>query len=396
MDVGGFSSKTSFLMHDGTIKKAKHIKVNDELMSPSGRPTTINEINRVKKDMYTITSVKGTSYTVPEDHVLMLKVSSSGGVSWNNRQKAYIVEWLEGFSRKRKSFTEYAFGTREKAYKPAQKFLNKELPENENYTKNNDIVNITVKEYSKLSKRMRVLYKGFSSGIRFDEKDIEIDPYILGYWLGDGTSASTGITTAEPEVVEYFENFAKEHKLLFNKCSTKYVYRVSGSGRPGGNLFMNFLRESNLIYNKHIPDIYKFNSKENRLKLLAGLVDSDGHLERNNNCYDFVFKSEKLADDVIFLARSLGFKSFKRECQKTCTNSANGRVTGTYFRFGIYGKGLHRIPSILERKMASRRTQKKNASVTGITIAYAGRKDCYEFKFDSKKILLEDFTIVHK
>ena len=394
-NVGGFSSKTSFLMYDGTVKKTKHINVDDELMCPSGKPTIINEISRVKKDMYTITSVKGTSYTVPEDHVLMLKVSSAG-VSWSSRNKAYIVEWLEGFTRKRKSFTEYAFGSKENAYKPAQKFLNNVLPQNENYTKNNDIVKISVKDYIKLSKRMRRLYKGFSSGIKFNEQDIKIDPYILGYWLRDGTSRDTGITTAEPEIVEYFENFAEEHKLFFNRQGkNKYAYKVSGSGRPGGNLFMNFLRENNLIYNKHIPDVYKFNSKENRLKLLAGLVDSDGHLGRGN-CYDFIFKSEKLADDIIFLARSLGFKAFKKTVQKTCTNSANGCVTGTYFRFCIYGKGLHRIPSILERKMASKRTQKKNASVTGITIAYAGRKDCYEFKFSSKKILLEDFTIVHK
>jgi intein/homing endonuclease len=66
------------------------------------------------------------------------------------------------------------------------------------------------------------------------------------------------------------------------------------------NIMLNQMRDLNLIHNKHIPPIYKSNSRENRLKLLAGLMDSDGSLS-NNNCFDYVSKIKKLADDVVLL-----------------------------------------------------------------------------------------------
>jgi intein/homing endonuclease len=73
-----------------------------------------------------------------------------------------------------------------------------------------------------------------------------------------------------------------------------------------------------MINNKHIPHIYKCNSSENRLKLLAGLIDSDGHLIKNGG-YEFTQKNEKLMDDVIYLARSLGF-SCNKKVKKTIIN----------------------------------------------------------------------------
>ena len=118
--------------------------------------------------------------------------------------------------------------------------------------------------------------------------------------------------------------------------------------------------------------------------------------QNGKGCYTFVFKSEKLADDIIFLARSLGFKAFKKEIQQTCTNGKNGPVTGTYYRFVIYGEGLEKVPSLLKRKQAKVRKQKKNASVTAISVKYVGKQDYYILDTDKNRFLLDDFTIVHK
>ena len=54
------------------------------------------------------------------------------------------------------------------------------------------------------------------------------------------------------------------------------------------NVFLNTLKELNMINNKHIPYVYKCNSRENRLKLLAGLLDSDGNL--SNGSFEFTQK----------------------------------------------------------------------------------------------------------
>ena len=87
---------------------------------------------------------------------------------------------------------------------------------------------------------------------------------------------------------------------------------------------------------------------------------------------------------------------FKNKCTKTCTNSSNGPVTGTYYRFIIYGEGLEDIPSLLKRKQAKPRKQKKDASVTGLKIKSIGKQTYYILKTNCTRFLLDDFTVVHK
>ena len=396
----GFTGDVAFLMQDGSVKTIDIIKPGDKLMSERGKAIVAKKIRKKVKETYYIYPVKGVPYTVSADHVLMLKVSSAAHFSWNTRENGYVLEWLEGFKRCRKIFSLSKFDTKEKAIAAAEKFIDEILPKNKAYTNTGDVVEITVAEYVKLSDRMQRLYKNYSMGIEFVDKNVEIDAYALGYWLGDGTSRDPGITTAEPEIVEFFTNFAEEHGMVFKRAgNSKYGYYlrsgITGNDAKGKNIFTNFMKKYDLVNKKHIPADYMFNSRENRLELLAGLVDSDGHYSQG--CYDFTFKSEKLADDVIFLARTLGFNAYKVETKKTCVNGPNGPVTGTYYRFCIHGEGLNEVPSILDRKMASKRKQIKNASVTGITVLYSGNEMCYELITDSDDTLfLDDFTVVHQ
>ena len=111
---------------------------------------------------------------------------------------------------------------------------------------------------------------------------------------------------------------------------------------------MNKLKYYNLIENKHIPDVYKYNTREIRIYVLAGLLDTDGYLSKNY--YEIIQKRKILSDDIVFLARSLGFYCSQNSCQKTCTNGSKGRVTGTYYRCNISGSKLNEIPTKLFRK----------------------------------------------
>lgn len=331
----------------------------------------------------------------------MLKVSANAGISWDTRYNAYIVAWLESFHKKSKLFSISKFDIKEIALKAAEKYIKEVVNKKNEYTKHGDVVEIMVKDYYNLANKIKRLHKGFTSGIEFSLNiNIDIDAYALGYWLGDGTSRDPGITTAEPEIVEYFTSFAKKNDMVFKRAgNSKYGYylrsNINDNDAKRNNIFINFMKKYNLVNNKHIPADYMYNSRSNRLKLLAGLVDSDGHYSSGG--YDFTFKSEKLTDDVIFLARTLGFNAYKAKVQKTCTNSIHGRITGTYYRFFVHGEGLDKVPSILNRKMANKRKQIKNASVTGLTILNCNTDICYELVTDSDEMLmLEDFTIVHK
>ena len=145
--------------------------------------------------------------------------------------------------------------------------------------------------------------------------------------------------------------------------------------------------------NKHIPHIYKCNSKEVRLELLAGLIDSDGSLQSNG--YDIIQKNERLLDDIIFLARSLGFAAYKLKCEKSCMYKGE-KKTGTYYRTNIHGEGVEYIPLKVLRKKANKRKQIKNVLNTGIKVVKREIDNYYGFEIDgNRRFLLGDFTVTH-
>lgn len=133
-----------------------------------------------------------------------------------------------------------------------------------------------------------------------------------------------------------------------------------------------------------IPDTYKISSKENRLQLLAGLMDSNGSL--NKNCFDFCVKSKKLSEDTAFLARSLGFRV--RESEKIVNRQ-------TYYRLIISGN-TYEIPTKIPRKRATKRKQIKSHNKTGFEIRYIGKGKYFGFQLDRDHLyMLDDFTITH-
>lgn len=405
----GFANDTTFLMFDGSTKKVHKLKIGDKIMGTDSKPKIIKEITKDKTDMYEIIPHKGKSYTVSGNHILLLKVSNYELVWWDESRQRYVIRWIEDFSIIVKMFSVKKFGKvksssksskkkspKQQTYEIAKRFLKKEVPKIDGYVKYGDVVSIKVCDFMELPKHVQAVFKGFSMGVEFAEQEIAEDPYLLGYWLGDGTSATSEITTVEPEVLDYFVDYAEENGLVIRHYS-EYRYTLTTGTDYGGeyrNVLMNFLKAYELLNNKHIPREYLINSRENRLRLLAGLVDSDGCY--NHNSYEFIFKSEKLVDDTIFLARSLGFKAFKKNTKKTCTNGKNGPVTGNYFSFIIHGEGLEDVPSLLERKQAHERESKRNAAVTNIKVKHIGKKDCYHIKCkNGGRILLDEFTVTH-
>lgn len=399
MPTSGFAADTLVLMHDGSTKKIKNIKIGDKIMSEDSVPQIVKKIFHSKNiKMYNIIPIKGNTYTVSADHNLLLKTITCETICFDKSRNAYYSKWFENLKITGERFyVKYYDDNNPDALNAAKYYLKNEVPDRDGYIKYGDDITIEVNDYLKLPKGVKRVFRGFSNGIDFGERKIEIDPYILGYWLGDGTSAQPQITTAEPEVVDYFKNFAEKNALVVSKISKKeYRYNITtGTHHAGkrGNMFLNFLKDYNLLNNKHIPDEYKINSRENRLKLLAGLVDSDGY--NCGSCYEFILKSEQLVDDIIYVARTLGFRSYKKKVKKTCTNGKNGPVTGTYYRFTICGEGVEEIPSILERKKNLETKSGRTRSTSGFKIEYAGKMDCYRFETNrSNEFLLDDFTAV--
>ncbi len=107
-------------------------------------------------------------------------------------------------------------------------------------------------------------------------------------------------------------------------------------------------------------------------------------------------KNKRISDGIVYLARSLGFLATQKEVQKTCTNGANGRVTGTYYRCNISGKDIEEIPCLIKRKKAQPRRRETDALVTGVTVEPLGKGKYCGFEINGNgRFLLGDFTVTH-
>lgn len=133
--------------------------------------------------------------------------------------------------------------------------------------------------------------------------DLLVDPWMLGYWLGDGAKANASVTCHADEVED------------IQACIVASGYTV-GSVRPDarskavsigvrGGLGKD-LADLGVLGYKHVPDQYLRASAEQRLALLRGLVDSDGHVDARRGRVRFVNTNKQLTDAVAELARSLG------------------------------------------------------------------------------------------
>lgn len=347
---------TKILMYDGTFKKVEDIVVGDKIMGDDGKCRIILSLANGKEMMYDIISTKGEKYTVNESHILSLKITNIGS------DRLTIL--------------------------------------NEKY-KSGDVVDISVRDYLTISKTAKHVLKGFKVGVDFEnsKKILPIPPRLLGLWLADGTATSPSFTVNDEDIetIEYLryecEKMGLEFTIEDNSENSKMCHfrtKLRGRANAYSNIFLNLLRDYNLFNNKHIPHYYKTANREARLELLAGILDGDGSLE--NNCFDLTLKSETLFDDVIFISRSLGFACYKKTVKKGIKNL---NFIGDYFRMVISGD-TNQIPTIVSRKKASVRLQKKDVLMTGIKVKPIGIGEYFGFEIDgNRRFLLSDFTVTH-
>lgn len=145
--------------------------------------------------------------------------------------------------------------------------------------------------------------------LQLPEVDLPISPYVLGAWLGDGTSASAQITIGDADKEAMFANLRTEGQD-FRKISGKYRYALNNGDRTKGARSTGLgmaLRSLGVLNNKHIPQMYLRASYEQRLALLQGLMDTDGTCSKAGQC-TITTISPALRDGYSELVSSLGLK----------------------------------------------------------------------------------------
>jgi predicted phage terminase large subunit-like protein len=153
--------------------------------------------------------------------------------------------------------------------------------------------------------------------IELPEVELPLDPYLLGVWLGDGTTVNSTVSGIDEEIFDAFK------RVGFKTIQYTYCVRnILGLGK--------YLRKVGVLGNKHIPDDYLFSSSDQRLALLQGLMDTDGTIAKDGQS-QFTSTNKKLVDGVYDLVVSLGIKATVCEGRSKLYNKDYGPVWDVTF-----------------------------------------------------------------
>lgn len=324
---------TPIRMFDGSVKLAKDVAVGDQLMGPDNLPRDVLSTCVGRGPMYRIVPKRGNSWVCNDVHVLTLQ-----------------------------------------------------------HTETDETIDIPLNEYLKKSDYFKHCHKQFSVGVDYPAKELPLDPYFVGLWLGDGTKSlkTVAITTADPEIHSYLQEVSQAQGTYLyeddhpNNASSTYHFSMKREDGPN-----HLLRKLRSLFNPEkirIPKEYMTGSIEQRQQLLCGLIDSDGHAHEGRY-YEIVQVRRELAKDIYELSRSLGFGA-------TITEKIINDTS--YWRVNILGVDVYSLPFIkLDRKKITLH-RKKHPTRTAFTVQSLGDGDYAGFTLNGDgRFLLADYTVTH-
>lgn len=321
----------------------KDIHPGDYLYGDNGKPTKVlEEFNHKSKPIYKLTLKDGRIAYAGLEHLWTIK--------YGNKLLTVDTQWI----------IENGFGKRiikGKCHKP-----------------------IECRAFLPINKAIEIPYK-----------KVSIDPYLLGLILGDGClgyANSKGVL---------FSSTVKDQKIYESLLNTKIREYKDNNCFIEDTDIKNKLIELCLYKtksdNKFIPDIYKYNSKEVRLEVLKGLMDTDGSAFSSG--IEYISKSKQLAEDVLWLGRSLGirgtltskFVKYKDEIKE-------------YFRVRfITTKTIFKLPrkieKIKQRNSNYLKNQENYVAITSIEYSHNEDAKCVIVDNDSHLFLMNDFIVTH-
>jgi replicative DNA helicase len=172
--------------------------------------------------------------------------------------------------------------------------------------------------------------------LKLEEKELLIDPYVFGAWLGDGDSGQGGITSNDIEIIKEIEAAG----YVVKKWKSKYHWGIFG--------LLSQLKKLGVFNNKHIPISYLRSSYNQRVALLQGLMDTDGTV-RNSGICEFTTTKPILRDNVLELIRSLGLVARCNEGLAKLNGIIIGPKYNISFRTSISAFRLPRKLSLQKR-----------------------------------------------
>ena len=434
------SQSTPVPTFDGKIKIAGDLTLNDKLIGDDGKIRNILKIIKGNGQLYKVIQGNGEPYTVNDQHILTLHMPDHKVIFWNSSKNGWSMLWwnheTNSINHKTIKISHnyincpecniQLHGNLGRHYKQVHK--DKEIPkqprksptinppdtlevklvkeEMENFAKtitDNNIIDMSIQDYMKLSNTTKLRLAGLRGEcVDWEHKDVKLDPYVLGLWLGDGFQTGLGYACfgeKDPEIINYLEEWGKDNDANIKKVD-KYHYIFSSKsnfGKKGSSPLKKLLKQYDLVNNKHIPLDYIVNDRDTRLKVLAGLIDTDGTVQRDDKSIVITQgpNHEKLANDIVLLARSLGFICCLT-IKKTSQEYKGEKKKVLAYNINISGENIVDIPTLLPRKKTSSDRHDSSRTTGYLTVEDAGIGDYVGLEIDgNQRFVINDFTVTH-
>lgn len=342
------------------------LQKGDYVFGRDGKPTKVVETFGIfNKPMYKVTFEDGTSIKSCKDHIWLVQTKNS------RKMSGYIAK------------------TNRKLRKPE-------------YRETSGWFETNTEKMAKDFARVRTDGKGtdfkyrvpMAEAVEYPKKDLPLDPYTLGIWLGDGCKNHTGVTCSDSDRAEMMKNIEEQgHSCKWTKKPGQAGTIWIDTLQVGGNKTLEALKKLSVFKNKHIPDVYMFGSIEQRVELLKGLMDTDGFCSKAGQC-EFTQKNKDIAYQVAELVRSLGIKATLNEKRARC----NGKDCGVVYVIRFYTDKSHscfKLTRKHERLKDSLSSRMKAKSIVNIEPIPTEPSKCIMVDNAEHLYLADQYTATH-
>ena len=415
------------------------------MIGDDGSEREVTAITSGYGPLYEVSAARGNSYIVNENHILSLRMPDHKVVFWNSTSQGWHVLWLDKEEMNIKSkiiaiedtesqvqcthcdilLTRGSLKRHHNRIHPDIPYVSPPrkppivVPEDSESVRDarakmdefcktipdDNTIDISIGDYMKLSKTIQGRLSGYKGEcVQWPFQEVDLDPYVMGLWLGDGMQ--TGYRFAinkrdDPEIIEYLEKWGLDNDATFRQeKSDEYSWTISSTDHKwekGYAPLRKLLKKYDLLEKKFIPSEYMFNDRKTRLAVLAGLIDSDGHVRREGTRITITqgMVHKELAENIIYLVQSLGL-----HCSSTIKKTQwrwNGELNfGEAVHIDISGSGVEDIPTLVARKKCAAPFKRETLNTGPVKIKRVDNGNYYGISITgNKRFVLEDFTVTH-
>lgn len=371
MGVGKAQPLSSKVLTPNGFKTMGEIEIGDKVIGRDGKSYSVTGVfPQGIRPIYKITFSNGRSCECDIEHLWNVNTY------WQRTRKTYVKG--SGVKNMKREFN------------PDYSFKTMTLRE---------IIDKGLYKTSKSGKISKVFRIPNNEKVEFIRQEVIINPYLLGYYIGDGCYSRSSITIGNNDYEEVYEILSnmicdKSH-FTYNKKRNIWELSLNGEDRQNLKELVGCCKSED----KKIPETYLHNSIEVRMSLLQGLMDSDGCVSKSG-LSSFSTKSKILAENVMFLVRSLGGNAYLSEKNTFYKDKMTNKKIdcGVSYRISISFHDETVKPFRLERKSSRVKYRTKyidNIYIENVEYIRDEEAQCIMVDSDEHLYITDDFIVTH-